>query len=96
MSQPIDGTESVTKQEAIEFIRELREMRRRKSDAFDGYTGDYSEYDDLDACGFEYAGVRWESWHEASDPRGAEKALKILFDIEESEISDTEGTDTES
>jgi len=91
----MSDNECVTKQEAIEFLRELREMRRRKSDAFDGYTGDYSEHDDLDAYGFEYAGVRWESWHEASDPQGAEKALKHLFGIEEEEIDAAEDEGTE-
>jgi len=35
---------------------------------------------------FECHGVQWNYWEEASDPRGAIKALKLIFQIDDGEI----------
>ena len=80
--------ETISREAAIDFLNGLRAKRAEQGEAYDGYMADYSDYDDIDAYGFTYNGVRYESWHEASDVCGAEKAIMDLFNIEPEELED--------
>lgn len=78
---------SVTRKEAIEFIKELQEKNSKHREKLDKYGFiKFPETKIEDCYGFSFKGERFYSWQEATDPYGAIKALKILFKITEGEL----------
>ena len=72
------------KEAAREWIIELETKRKEhwvKLSKY-GYV-DFPKTNNEDAYGFEFEGIRFADWHEASDVEGAVLILKKVFDLEE-------------
>lgn len=67
------------RQEMIKWAKALDKKRKEH------YSSDY-RWTNGDCSGFEFEGVYWEEWEEASDIEGAIKILKKVFNLTEEDL----------
>lgn len=75
--------------EAIDWIKLIKHKSREHYDhVYGNGVLDFPTKEDTDKHFFELEGMKFYSWEEASDPRGAIMILKHFFDLTDDEVEE--------